>query len=173
MNSNRPRHLAIILLTVGMVSAISALLLAADPDFSGTWKGQYNAAAAPAPAPAPSETPAGGGGSRGGGGGGGRGGGGGGAPAGFGGGGGPQKITLRVKVNKDHVSGNFTIGSSNPEDLREGKIEGTKLTFKTGTAPAATYVNQAVLMGDMLAVTRTAEGGRGGKPMEFTLTRGK
>ena len=47
---------------------------------------------------------------------------------------GPQKITLRVKVNKekDKATGNFTMGSSSPEDIREGKIAGNKLTFKTG-----------------------------------------
>jgi hypothetical protein len=82
---------------------------------------------------------------------------------------------MRVKVNKegDKATGNFTMGSSNPEDIREGKIAGNKLTFKTGTPPAAIYDYDAVLIGGDLNVTRTAAGGRGGRPQTFTLTTGK
>jgi hypothetical protein len=170
MKSTRVRHLAIILLTVATVSLVSVLLYAAEYNFAGTWKGEYKPAP-PAPPAAKTQFAQG----RGGGGGAPGGGGfGGGAPAGFGGGG-PQKITLRVKVNKDHASGNFTMGSSNPEDLREAKIEGNKLTFKTGTPPAAIYVNEAVIngAGDTLSVTRTAEGKGGGKPITFDLMRSK
>jgi hypothetical protein len=78
---------------------------------------------------------------------------------------------LRVKVNKegDKASGNFTMGSSSPEDIREGKIAGNKMTFKTGQPPAAIYDYDAVLIGEDLNITRTAEGGRGGRPQTFTL----
>ena len=84
---------------------------------------------------------------------------------------GPQKITMRVKVNKegDKATGNFTMGSSMTEDIREGKISGNKMTFKTGVPPAAIYSYDAVLIGEDLTVTRTMEGGRGGRPESFTL----
>jgi hypothetical protein len=175
MNSIRTRNLALILLTAGMLTFLSVLVLGEDVNFVGIWKGEYKAGAAapgatpetaPAPAPAPPT---------GGGGGGGRGGGGGGFGGGGGsfGGGGPQKITLRVKVNKDKASGNFTMGSDPAEDIRESKIEGNKLTFKTGLPPKTIYNYEAVLIGETLSVTRTAEGGRGGRPTLFNLMRSK
>jgi hypothetical protein len=145
------RKWAGILPVVGILCLVSAIALAADANFAGTWKGEYSASAPAATTPAP------GGGNRGGGG-------------GFGG---PQKITLRVKVNKEKASGNFTIGSSSPEDIREGKIVDNKLTFKTGLAPAPIYDYEAAINGDDLSVTRTPEGGKGGRPQMFTLTRGK
>jgi len=155
MKSIRTRNRAIILLTAGTLSLISALAFAADYNFVGTWKGEYNPAAS-APPPTPAAAP-----------GGGRGG------AGNFGGGGPQKITLRVKVNKDKASGNFTMGSSQTEDIRESRIEGNKLMFKTGLAPAPIYEYEAVLTGETLSVTRNVAGGRGGKPTLFELTRSK
>jgi hypothetical protein len=190
MNTRLKKDLAGILVVVGSIGVVSAFAVAADYEFAGTWKGTYTAAAptpgtpatgaTPATAaptggatPAPSDGAAGGGGRS-------RGGGGGGGAGGFGGAAsfpssGPQKITLRVKVNKekDKATGNFTMGSSAPEDIREGKIAGNKLTFKTGLAPAAIYDYDAVLIGEDLNVTRTAEGGRGGKPQTFTLKTGK
>jgi hypothetical protein len=190
MNTRLKQNLAGILFVVGSIGVVSAIAVAADYEFAGTWKGTYTAAAptpgtpatgaTPATAaptggatPAPSDGAAGGGGRS-------RGGGGGGGAGGFGGAAsfpssGPQKITLRVKVNKekDKATGNFTMGSSAPEDIREGKIAGNKLTFKTGLAPAAIYDYDAVLIGEDLNVTRTAEGGRGGKPQTFTLKTGK
>jgi hypothetical protein len=78
-----------------------------------------------------------------------------------------------VNKEKEKATGNFTMGSSAPEDLREGKIAGNKLTFKTGLAPAAIYDYDAVLIGEDLAVTRTAEGGRGGRSQMFTLKLSK
>ena len=197
MNTRLKQKLAGILITVGTIGIASAIAIAADYHFAGTWKGTYTA---PAPTPgagaggaaptagtasASGTTPAAtdGASSSGGiGGGGGRTKGGGGAPpgGGFGGGGGfpssgPQKITMRVKVNKegDKATGNFTMGSAQPEDIREGKISGNKMTFKTGTPPAAIYDYDAVLIGEDLNVTRTAEGGRGGRPQTFTLKVGK
>jgi hypothetical protein len=187
MNTRLKQRLAAILFAVGAIGVVSAIAFAADYNFTGTWKGTYTVAAPTPGTPAGGATPAattpaagatptagdsssgGGGRSRGGGGAGGAGGGVGGAssfPSS-----GPQKITLRVKVNKekDKATGNFTMGSSAPEDIREGKIAGNKLTFKTGLAPAPTYDYDAVLIGEELSVTRTAEGGRGGRPQTFTL----
>ena len=160
MKSKMTRNLAGILLVVGMLSVFSVIILAEEFNFAGTWRGEYNpAAGAPAPpagaAPAPS---------------GGRGGGfGGGA-----GGGGPQQVTLRVKVNKEgKASGNFSMkpsgGNMTTDDVREGHVEGNKLTFKTGASGQQIYDNVAVMIGADLAVTRTPAGGRGGRPMEFTL----
>jgi hypothetical protein len=65
------------------------------------------------------------------------------------------------------------MGSSAAEDIRETKIDGNKLSFKTGLAPATIYDYDAVLIGEDLSVTRTAEGGRGGRPTMFTLKRSK
>ena len=198
MNTRLKQNLAGILVTVGTIGAASAIAIAADYHFAGTWKGTYTAAA-PTPgagtggattagtasaagtAPATTDGASAGGGGFGGGGGGGRTKGGGGTGGGgFGGGGGfpssgPQKITLRVKVNKegDKASGNFTMGSATPEDIREGKIAGNKMTFKTGLAPSTIYDYDAVLIGEDLNITRTAEGGRGGRPQSFTLKNSK
>jgi hypothetical protein len=193
MNTRLKLRLAVFLFVVLSFGVVSAVAIAADYNFAGTWKGTYTAAAptpgAPAgaappaaAAPAGGATPSAGDGASGGGGRsrGGGGGGGGGFGGGVGGAGGfpssgPQKITLRIKVNKekDKATGNFTMGSSAPEDIRDGKIAGNKLTFKTGLAPAAIYDYDAVLIGEELSVTRTAEGGRGGKPQAFTLKVGK
>jgi hypothetical protein len=193
MNTRSKQYLAGILVIVGTLALASAIAIAADYKFAGTWKGTYTAAA-PTPgtpaggaptAGAATAAPAGGtapAASDGASGGGGRTKGGGGAPGGgFGGAGGglpssgPQKITMRVKVNKegDKATGNFTMGSSAPEDIREGKISGNKLTFKTGLPPAAIYDYDAVLIGEDLTVTRTAAGGRGGRPQTFTLKTSK
>jgi hypothetical protein len=129
-------------------------LLAEEYKFAGTWKGEYNPlagvtppAAGAAPAPAPR--------------------------GGFGGPTGPQKITLRVKVKKDKATGNFTIGTGTTDDIHEGKIEGNKLHFKTGLPPGTIYDNDAVMIGQELTVTRTAAGGRGGRPQVFTLKQSK
>ena len=188
MNTRLKQNLAGILFVAGSIGVVSAIAVAADYEFAGTWKGTYTAAAptpgtpaagaAPAAAtpaggatPAPSDGAAAGGGRT-------RSSGGGGSTVGVAGGfpsSGPQKITLRVKVNKekDKATGNFTMGSAAPEDIREGKIAGNKLTFKTGLASAAIYDYDAVLIGEDLTVTRSAEGGRGGRPQTFTLKTGK
>lgn len=181
MSTKLVRNLTGILIAIGLLCLVTTIAFAVDYNFVGTWKGTLGAAAAKdaTPAPPPEAAPpaggGGGGGRGGGGGGGGRGGGGGGGGFGGGpggGGGGPQKITLRVKVSKDKATGNFTMGSGSAEDIHEGKIEGNKLTFKTGLAPATIYNYAAVLSADELSVTRTPEGGRG-RPTLFTLSRGK
>ena len=192
MNTRLKQNLAGILVVAGSLALTSAIATAAEYNFAGTWKGTYTAAA-PTPgtpaggapsagaataAPAAGTAPAA---SDGASAGGGRTKGGGGASSGgFGGASsfpssGPQKITMRVKVNKEgnKATGNFTMGSSMPEDIREGKIAGNKMTFKTGVPPAAIYDYDAVMIGEDLTVTRTAEGGRGGRPQTFTLKTGK
>jgi hypothetical protein len=188
MNTRLKQNLAGILFVVGSIGVVSAIAVAADYEFAGTWKGTYTAAAPTPGTPAAGAAPAGatpaggatpapsdgaaawGGRTRSSGGGGSTVGGAGGFPSS-----GPQKITLRVKVNKekDKATGNFTMGSAAPEDIREGKIAGNKLTFKTGLASAAIYDYDAVLIGEDLTVTRSAEGGRGGRPQTFTLKTGK
>jgi len=159
MKTKMTRSLTGILFVLGVLSVFSAIILAEEYKFAGTWRGEYNPTAGmPAPpagaAPAPT---------------GGRGG-------GFGGGG-PQQITLRVKVNKEgKASGNFSIktgGNTTTDDVREGRVEGNKLTFKTGLSPSPIYDNDAVMIGEDLTVTRTAAGGRGGRPMVFTLKLSK
>ena len=192
MNTRLKQNLARVLIIMGTVGVASAIAIAADYEFAGTWKGSYTApaptpgakpdagtASAAGNAPAPAEAPSAGGGGAGGGGG--RTKGGGGAPGGggFGGAGGgfpstgPQKITMRVKVNKekDKASGNFTWGATT-DDIHDGKIAGNKLTFKTGNPPATIYDYDAVLNGEELNVTRTPEGGRG-RPQTATLKMSK
>ncbi|HLQ76270.1 MAG TPA: hypothetical protein VK210_02890 [Terriglobia bacterium] len=182
MTTNMKRSLTGILLTAGLMCLVSTLVFSAEFNFVGTWKGELapvaptasggttpsGATATGGGTPTDSGTTGGGGRTKGGGGFGG---------GGFGGGATasnkPQKITLRVKVNKDKPTGNFTFGTSAAEDIKEGRIDGNKLTFKTGLAPATIYDYEAVLIGEDLSVTRTAEGGRGGKPTLFTLMRSK
>jgi hypothetical protein len=154
MKTKMTRSLAGILFVLGMLSIYSAIILAEEYNFAGTWRGTYSAAGAGAP-PTAGAPPAG------------RGGPGGAAATG------PQKVTLRVKVNKTKATGNFTVGSAATDDIREGKIEGNKLTFKTGNAPAQIYDNDAVMIGEELTVTRTPSGGRGGRPQVMTLKRDK
>jgi len=159
MGIRRTVKLTGIILIAGTLGVLSAIAVAADYNFAGTWKGEYTAAAPAAGTPAAPATT-------------GRpGGGGGGGGGGFGASTGPQKITMRVKVNKekDKATGNFTMGSSTTEDIREGRIAGNKLTFKTGKPPATIYDYDAVMIGEELSVTRTAADGRGGKPQLFTL----
>ena len=159
------RKMAGIILAVGGLSMVSAMLFAEEFNFVGTWKGEYSVAATPpstAATPEPEAAPTPGRRTSGG---------------GFGGGSfantGPQKITLRVKMSKEKPTGNFTMGTSGAEDIREGRIVGNKLIFKTGLAPATIYDYDAALIGDDLAITRTAEGGKGGRPQVFTLKRSK
>ena len=154
MNTKMTRNLAGIFIALGMAAILSAVLLAQEYNFAGTWRGESKPAAPPATG-AP---------------GGGRGGPGGG---GFGGaGGGVQKITLRVKVKNDKANGNFSVGSTT-EDIKDGHIAGNKLTFKTGASGQPVVENEAVLLGEELTVTRTTTGGRGGRPSVYVLKRDK
>jgi hypothetical protein len=162
--------------------------------FNGKWKGEMpnplagrggQGQGAPPDGPAPGGGAGGGGGFGGGGGrgGGGRGGGGGFGGPGGGGFGGPggggfgreaQKITLNIKTKEDKKSGevkatgNITIGETT-DDIKDGKIEGNKITFTAGRAPAPIYSYSGELSGDEIKLTRSA-GGRGGG-QQFTLKR--
>ena len=83
-------------------------------------------------------------------------------------------IILRVaSVNKEKgaAKGKFTAGGST-EDIREAKVMGNKLTFKTGKPPAQINDYEAILNGEYLKFTWTPEGGRG-RPQTFTLMRSK
>jgi hypothetical protein len=168
------------LLVVGFVMLLTLVAYAADPPFSGKWKGQAKAVAAPAagapgavpaagaptvgapPAPAggaPS-APAGGGGGRGGPGG------------GFGGGSaGPQKVSLNLKQSKENkVSGNITFGEAEANDVKEGKVDGNILTFKAGRAPQPIYEYKGELKDNELILTQDSPGGRG-RTQQFVLTK--
>ena len=162
MKSKMTRNLAGILLVIGMLSVFSVIILAEEFNFAGTWRGEYNPAAG-MPAP-PAGAPVGAMGGRGG--------------QGGQGGGGPQQVTLRVKVNKEgKASGNFSMkpsgGNMTTDDVREGRVEGNKLTFKTGASGQSIYDNEAVMIGADLQVTRTPAGGRGGRSMIFMLKHDK
>lgn len=167
MNTKPTRNIAVSLLALGLIWLAATVILAEDKGFAGTWKGELASAfpAAPGGRGGPGGAP-----------GGGRGG-----PGGGFGGGKPQKITLRIKGSKDKASGNFSI-DTNTDDIQDGKIDGNKLTFKTGLPPSTIYVYEAILNGDELSVTRSPEaaagapaggpGGRGGgRPQTFKLAR--
>ena len=155
MNTKMTWNPTRIILAMGLIGILSAVLLAQEYNFAGTWKGESKPPAAPA-----AGTP---GAARGGPGGG---------FGGAGGGGGVQKITLRVKVKKDKASGNFTVGSTT-DDIKDGHIEGNKLTFKTGLSGQPLVENVAVLQGEELTITRTTPGARGGRPTVYVLKRDK
>ena len=166
------------LLAVGLVMLLTLVAYAADPPFSGKWKGQAKAVAVAAPAagapgaapaagtptvgapPAPAAggppAPAGGGGGRG----------------GFGGGSsGPQKVSLNLKQSKENkVSGNITFGEAESNDVKEGKADGNILTFKAGRAPQPIYEYKGELKDNELILTQDSPGGRG-RTQQFVLTK--
>jgi hypothetical protein len=181
-------------LVLALVCTLSLIVLAADGQFAGRWKGEAkaappasrgNAGAAPAGASGKTDSPAtgdspqaapaptaGGGGGRGGGfGGGGRGGGFGGfGGGGAGGPGGSNKVSLNIKQSKDNkISGNIVFGDSDAYDVKEGRIEGNTITFKAGRAPQPIYEYMGELKDNTLTLTRAAEGR--GRPQEYVLTK--
>lgn len=183
----RLKHLAVIAL--GLVFLLTVVTYADDPSFSGKWKGESRPAAArgagaPGAGGPAAGAPAGGGAppsvataapATGGGGGraGGFGGGGGGGRGGFGGGGGggPQKVTLNLKQSKENkVSGNITLGESDTNDVKEGKVDGNILTFKAGRAPAPILDYKAELKDGQITLTSTSSDGRG-RATEYVLTK--
>ena len=94
---------------------------------------------------------------------------------GFGGGrgGAAQKVTLNLKTkdNDTKASGNVTIGETT-DDVKDGKIDGNKITFRAGTSPAPIYEYAGELNGDEIRMTRSAPAGaRGGGSVQFTLKR--
>jgi len=189
---NRDRLIVAALTALGLMLLITVGAYAEDPPFSGKWKGETRAAApvgvsggpvgpttggapggggaAAAPAPATgggapaAGAPGGGGAGRGGGG---RGGGFGGGP----GGGAPQKVSLNLKQSKDNkVSGNITFGETESLDVKDGKVDGNKITFKAGRAPQPVYEYKGELKGSELTLTRDNPAGRGAAPT-YVLTK--
>ena len=166
------------LLAVGLVMLLTLVAYAADPPFSGKWKGQAKAVTVAAPAagapgaapaagtptvgapPVPAAggppAPASGGGGRG----------------GFGGGSsGPQKVSLNLKQSKENkVSGNITFGEAEPNDVKEGKVDGNILTFKAGRPPQPIYEYKGELKDNELILTQDSPGGRG-RTQQFVLTK--
>jgi hypothetical protein len=176
----------------------SMAVFAADP-LSGKWKGEIAAGPCGgfgARGGSPGGGPPGSGGPSGGGGGG-RGGGGldfasemvqrgGGPPAGGGSGGfpggpgagrpgGTQKVVLNIKAKEDkkaaetRLTGNLTIGDST-EDVKDGKVEGVRLSFITGKPPNAVckYAGELDSDSSELRMTREAVGNAAGE-IHFTL----
>jgi hypothetical protein len=183
-----------ILLAIGLVSLAAVAAYAADGDFAGRWKGEQKVEPAPARSTtagssataesgasatsqqAAAAPPAGGGGRGGGGGFGGRGGGGfggfgGGSGGGFGGG--AQKVQMNLKQSKEgKLSGNITFGEGNALDVKDGKVEGNRITFSAGRSPEPIYAYSGEIKGDELILTRIAPaGGRGPQTTEFVLTK--
>jgi hypothetical protein len=177
--------------TLGLACLLTLVAWAADLPFSGKWKGEMKTTPPAATPPAsgtsgasksgtttasttgePSAPSTAGAGRTSGGFGGGRPGGGGFGGGGFGGGsGGPQKVTLNLKQSKDNkLSGNITVGEQTPEDVKEGRIVGTTISFKAGRPPQPIYEFYGELKDGELVLTRNAPGGRGG-PQQIVLTR--
>jgi hypothetical protein len=158
-----------IVLVAVVICLTAPAVVAADMEFSGKWKGESKPAAAPAAtetetaAPAP---PTGGGGGRGGGG---RGGFGGGRGGGFGG---PQKVTLNLKHNaKDNkISGNIVVGET-VFDVKEGKVEGNKITFKAVTIgqPVVEYTAVMLKEGELNLTSKPTDGR--GRATEYLLKK--
>jgi hypothetical protein len=166
-------------LAILSILIVASIGLSATDLFSGKWKGEISAGSCGG-----FGAPGGGGGFPGGGGGG-RGGPGfdfaseasqrgGGFPGGPGGdfpggpGGnrrGPQKVTLNIKTKEDKktaaikLTGNITIGDTT-EDVRDGKIAGSKISFTTGKPPNSVcqYAGELDAETKELRMTRTIIG---------------
>jgi uncharacterized membrane protein len=151
------------LLVAGLICLTSLAVYAADMNFSGKWKGESVPAAAPAAGAAAAAPPPGGGG-RGGGarGGGGRGG-------GFGG---PQKVTLNLNHNvKDSkISGNIVVGET-VFDVKEGKVEGNKITFKAVMTSQPTVEYTAVMLKEGELTLTSKPTGERGRATEYILKK--
>jgi hypothetical protein len=91
--------------------------------------------------------------------------------------GGPQKVTLNIKAKEDKkegdikATGNITIGETT-EDVREGKIDGNKLSFSTGKAPSPVCEYKGELNPETmeLKMSRNAAGASGAG-VQFTLKK--
>jgi hypothetical protein len=154
------------LLAMGLVCILTLITMAADGDFGGKWKGETKPQAPTGADVTARGGPGGGGGAapRGGGGRGGAGRGG-----GFGGGA-AQKVTLNLKRSKDNkVSGNITFGEGQTEDVKDGRVTGNSITFKSGRAPQI-YEYIGELKGDELILTRVSSDGRT-RPQEMVLKK--
>jgi hypothetical protein len=158
--SNRSR--AGILISTGLICLLAMAVHAADINFAGNWKGETKATPPPAAgAPGEGAPPSRGGGRAG----------------GFGGGGGgTTKVSLNLKQSKENkLSGNITIGDGgNADDVKEGKVEGDRITFSAGRAPQPIYAFVGEMKGDELLLTRIAPAGdRGPRTTEYVLKKKK
>jgi hypothetical protein len=164
----------LIAMTCMVMAAASLPSPGASKGFSGKWKGEIQL---PAPAGRGGAAPQAPGGrqfvQRGGGGG--RGGfGGDAAPGGFNRAnfGGPQKVTVNIKTkdNDTKAVGNISVGEV-IVDIKDGKIDGNKITFKAGDAPLI-YEYSGTLEGDEIMMTRVSAGeARGRQAIQFVLKR--
>jgi hypothetical protein len=151
-----------VLISAGLICLLAMAAYAADINYAGNWKGETKAIPPPAAgAPGAGATP-----SRGGGRGGGFGG---------GGGGGTTKVSLNLKQSKENkLSGNITFGEGNADDVKEGKVEGDRITFSAGRAPQPIYAFMGEMKGDELILTRIAPAGdRGPRTTEYILKKKK
>jgi hypothetical protein len=181
-----------LLLIMTLVVTLCVLAYGAEKGFKGKWKGEiagggFGAAGARGAGGGGLDSPDGGFGFPGGGldgpfgggpsqfaqrGGAQRGGGLGGFGGGGGGGGGPLKVTLNLKTkDKDtKATGNITVGETT-DDVKDGKIEGNRITFRAGRSPAPIYEYKGELNGDQLIMTRTPPAGARGATVNFILKR--
>jgi hypothetical protein len=152
--SNRVR--VVILMAMGLICVLAMAAYAADINFAGNWKGETSAAPPPAAGAGAASSR-----------GGGRGG-------GFGGGG-TTKVSLNLKQSKENkLSGNITFGEGNADDVKEGKVEGDRMTFSAGRAPQPIYAYTGEMKGDELVLTRIAPlGDRGPRTTEYVLKKKK
>ena len=89
---------------------------------------------------------------------------------------GEVKITFDLKNAGGNVSGTVSQGQGQPQEIKNGKLEGNKVTFETSQPPRGggdpvTVSWTGTLSGDSLKLTRSG-GGRGG-PQELEAKRVK
>jgi hypothetical protein len=93
--------------------------------------------------------------------------------------GGEQKITFDLKNAGGTVTGTVTQGQGQAQQIKNGKLDGSKLTFETSQAPRGggdpiTVSWTGTLAGDSLKLTRGGGGGGGGRgPQEIEAKRVK
>src|SRR5947208_308956 len=119
----------LIAVTCMVLATVSSPARGASKGFNGKWKGEITLPAPQVPGQRFAQR-----------GGGGRGGdfGGGGFPGGFNrNAAGPQKVTVYIKAkdNDTKAVGNISVGEVTV-DIKDGKIDGNKITFKAGEVPA-------------------------------------
>jgi len=91
------------------------------------------------------------------------------------GGRGPQQLTLTLKADGDTLTGSLTGGRGGEVQIKDGKISGSTITFKSTQMGRGGEINlswSGTVKGDEIAMTRTVEGGQG-QSQEFTLKRQK
>jgi hypothetical protein len=82
---------------------------------------------------------------------------------------------MNLKVSKDgKLSGNITFSDGNALDVKDGKIEGDRITFSAGRSPDPIYAYTGELKDGELHLTRlppnVSSGGRN-STMEFVLKK--